>query len=322
MTGRWAKTAFDNDMGRRVFLKAAGTAAILAAAGTAGCMAGKTGTVPAPVAPSGTPSQAVVAGTSKLVVASDQDPAKVVDRALDAYGGLSGIVKSGDKIVIKANYSFARTEDRAAANHPLVLSRLAGRCEEAGATEVTVIDHTIDSGPLCLDRSGIKAALGSAAVCINSASDFEERSVPGVKLKSALIARKLRDADVFINAPVIKSHGSTMVTASMKNLMGLVWDRGAFHSNDLDRCIVDIAGLLKPDLIVADAYRVLKTGGPAGQGEIILPHEVIVGNDPVAVDAYAAGLIGLSPGQVDHIRLAHESGLGEIDPEKAGLTRV
>ncbi len=302
---------------RRDFLKAAGTAAVLAAVGTTGCAARST--------PAITPTpDSVPVASGRLVVGSAETPREAVDKALDAYGGLAGIITEGDRVVIKANYSFARPRDSGAANHPDVLVRIAERCRDAGASEVTVVDHTIDSGAVCLEKSGIKAeaiAAGFSAVCINSRGDFEERTVPGTALKTARTARRLADADVFINAPVIKSHGSTRVTAGMKNLMGLVWDRQVFHSpGPLDTCIVELAGLLRPDLVIGDAFRVMKTNWPGGPGDLVHPREIIVGDDQVAVDAYAAGLIGLKAEEVEYIGQAAEAGLGSLDI--SGLIRV
>lgn len=320
MTGRWMNRKLSEQLSRRAFLKAAGTAAIVAAAGTTGCAARSTPAVTHAVTAAPHP----VSASGRLVVSSADSPAEAVDKALDAYGGLSGIVRKGDKVLLKANFSFARARDSGAANHPEALVRIAERCRDAGASEVAAVDHTIDSGALCLEKSGIKAAMGAAgftAACINGRGDYEERSVPGTALKSALIAKRLSVADVFINVPVIKSHGTTRITAGMKNLMGLVWDRQAFHSpGPLDTCIVDLAGLLKPDLVIGDACRVMKTNGPGGPGDLIEPREIIVGDDQVAVDTYAAGLLGLKPEDVDYIRLAAEAGLGSTDI--SGLTRV
>lgn len=330
MTGRWARERLGEGLSRRSFLKVAGSAAIVAAAGAAGCSApagppaATASPAPTPLAQKTAASQQTTAARGSLIVSSDGDPAKAVDKALEAYGGLGELVSSGDTVLLKPNFTFARTPAQGAANHPAVLARIARLCKDAGAAEVIIVDHTIDSGPLCLDKTGIKkelAASGFTAVCINAEGDFEERAVPGKALKTAQVARKLADADVFINVPVIKSHGDTRITAGLKNLMGLVWDRQAFHyPGPLDDCIVDLAGLLKPDLVIADAYRVLKTNGPGGPGEVTEPHEIIVGEDQVAVDAYAAGLLGLRPEDVDHIRLAAEAGLGKMD--LSGLTRV
>jgi len=315
--GRWIKEVMGCGMGRRDFLMAAGTAAL--ALGTLGCVRA---TEPAP-------SLTVLPlPPGPMIVATDADPAKLVDRALDAFGGLSGIVKKGDKVAIKANFTFARTREQAASNHPQVLVRLMERCREAGASEVTAFDHPLDSPALCLERSGIKAAAEKAGFNVRAFTgegDYEEKPIPGTVLKKAKLARMLVDADVLVDAPVIKSHSSTRLTASMKNLMGIIWDRQAFHRTDLDACIADLAAYARPSLIIADAYRVLKTGGPGGGGpgdQIVEPHQLIVGRDPVAIDSYAATLLGLEGSDIDHIMEAYRLGLGEYDLGKVDIRRV
>ncbi len=316
--GRWIKEVVNRGVSRRDFLMAAGAVAL--ALGAQGCVSGKKNPSIASITP---PPPA-----GPTIVATDADPANLVDRALDAFGGLSDMVKKGDRVAIKANFTFARTQAQAASNHPQVLVRLAQRCREAGASGVTVFDHTIDNAALCLERSGIKAAVEKAGFkvqAISSEGDFEETAIPGLVLEKVKLAKLLGDADVFINAPVIKSHSSTRLTASMKNLMGIIWDRQAFHSSDLDACIADLAAYARPTLIVADAFRVLKTGGPGGGGprdDIVEPRQLIVGRDPVAVDSYAATLLGLKGDDIGHIIRAYELGLGEYDLDKVDIRRV
>ncbi len=154
---------------------------------------------------------------------------------------------------------------------PTCSARLLRRVREAGASEVIVVDHTIDSPKLCLDYSGIKAAAekaGCSAVSVNDQGEYVEQTFKCSDLGSVQVMKRLFDADVFINAPVIKSHGMTRLTASLKNLMGLIYDRQAFHSSaSLDACIADLAKALRPDLVIADAYRVLATAGPRGGGK-------------------------------------------------------
>lgn len=319
MTGRWARELFDH-YSRRDFLKATGVAVSMASFGTLGCVSSSSPQGMATLRP--TPLT-----NPGMVVATDADPAKLVDKALDAFGGLSDIIRKGDHVVVKANFSFNRTEAQGASNHPGVLTRIMERCASAGASEVVAIDHTIDSPVLCLEKSGIKAALekaGFKAMAINNESDFVDTPIQGTSLKSAKISKKLLDADVFINVPVIKSHGNTLLTASMKNLMGLIWDRQAFHSGNIDDCIADLAIHVPPDLTIADAYRVMMHAGPAGAApeDLKAYQQVIVGRDPVAIDAYAASLLEVSLEKVDHILLAGKKGAGEYDLSKVSLVKV
>jgi uncharacterized protein (DUF362 family) len=108
----------------------------------------------------------------------------------------------------------------------------------------------------------------------------------------------------------------------MKNLMGAVKDRGFFHRTDLNRCIVEIAGYLKPGLTIIDATRILVTNGPAGPGMVKEPNIVAAGRDFVALDAFGADLLGIRPETVPHIQMAMELGLGEGDLRKIKIKYV
>ena len=257
-------------------------------------------------------------------MAVDEDPVKLVDRALDAFGGLGNIIKKGDRVVVKANYSFKNIPE--SSNQPQVLARIMKHCSDAGASGVTAIDYTIDSPELCLAKSGIKKAVEAAgfkAIDLNT-HEFVDTAINGLSLKSCRIVKDVLDADVFVNVPVVKGHGSTQITASMKNLMGIIRDRGAFHSGDLDTCIADLAAYAKPSLVIADAYRVLKTDGPQGGPDSIIdtPHALVVGHDMVAVDAYSASFLGLKPEDVPHIMEAYRAGAGEYDLSKVDIKRI
>jgi uncharacterized protein (DUF362 family) len=69
----------------------------------------------------------------------------------------------------------------------------------------------------------------------------------------------------------------------------------------------------KPELCVSDATEVLKTGGPAGPGEIIKPMKVFAGVDPVAMDAYGSTLLGLKPESILSTVMAGKHGIGNAD---------
>jgi len=122
--------------------------------------------------------------------------------------------------------------------------------------------------------------------------------------------------------PSAKVHGSTTITAGMKNMMGANFDRQAWHNSaDLDQCIADYSSAVKPDLIVLDAIRILMTRGPKGPGQTKDVGQVIAGTDPVAIDAYAAKLLGKDPTQIGHIKKAAALGLGQIDLKKVTLKK-
>jgi uncharacterized protein (DUF362 family) len=52
--------------------------------------------------------------------------------------------------------------------------------------------------------------------------------------------------------------------------------------------------------------------GPV-RGTPVQMETIVAGSDVVAVDATTSRLMGINPHEIDHIMMAHERGLGEID---------
>lgn len=265
---------------------------------------------------------------SVLVVAEKDSPAELVRKAIKALGGMSKFVKKGNKVLIKPNIAFARPPEGAANTNPEVVSELVKLCFEAGAKEVIVLDYTLDPARITYEMSGIaKAAEAQGARMVYvSPRDFVPIEIPKGKILSAyrvMVLKQVLDADVFINVPVAKTHGSARLTLGMKNLMGIVQDRGSWHrSGDLHQCIADFVTAIKPDLTVIDAVRILASGGPKGPGRVEQKETIIVSTDIVAADAYATTLFGLTPSDVPHIIKAAELGVGVADLKQVKIVKV
>jgi len=263
-----------------------------------------------------------------LVAVRGGEPDAMFDAAINAYGGLGTFVPKGSKVVIKPNIGWDVTPERGANTHPALVGRIVKRCLEAGAKEVTVFDHTCDNWRQCYATSGIGKAVedaGGKMLSADSEGYYREVAIPqGKRLTTALVHQALLDADVFINAPVLKDHSSTKLTAGMKNLMGVVWDRGYWHRNDLHQCIADFASFRKPDLIVVDAYHVMKRNGPRGvsEGDVAIMKAQLLSRDCVAVDAAAAKLFGVEPGEIRHIQLASDMHLGRMELNDLSINRI
>jgi uncharacterized protein (DUF362 family) len=263
-----------------------------------------------------------------VVVAEKDKPAELVRKAIKALGGMGRFVKKGNRVLIKPNIAFARPPEGAANTNPEVVAELIQLCFEAGAKEVIVLDYTLDPARITYEMSGIaKAAEAKGArVVYVSPRDFVPIEVPKGKILSAYDVRVLKqvlDADVFINVPIAKTHGSARLTLGMKNLMGIIQDRGAWHrSGDLHQCIADFVTAVKPHLTVIDAIRILASGGPKGPGRVEQKDTIIASTDIVAADAYATTLFGLTPNDVPHIIKAAELGVGVADLKRVKIVKV
>lgn len=276
------------------------------------------GKVPPPGAP----------GPYDLVAVRNGEPVQMFDKAIESLGGMKNFVKKGQTVVVKPNIGWDTSPERGANTNPALVKRIIEQCFGAGAKTVYVFDNSCDNWNKCYENSGIQKAVkdaGGKIVPANSESNYQQVDVKnGKKLKKTKVHELILSSDVFINVPVLKSHGSAVITASMKNHMGIVWDRGYWHRNNLNQCIADFAAYRKPDLNVVDAYRVMTKRGPRGVSEedVVMMKSLILSKDIVAADAAAAKLFGVEPANVPHIKLAHDAGLGTMDLTKLSINRI
>jgi len=255
------------------------------------------------------------------------EPDAMFDEAIKAFGGMSKFVKKGQTVVVKPNIGWDVSPERAGNTNPLLVNRIIKHCFDAGAKDVYVFDHTCDNWNKCYSNSGIERAVKAAKGKIVSGANesyYQEVTIKqGKKLKKAKVHELILQSDVFINVPVLKHHSSADVTIGMKNLMGVVWDRGYWHSNNLHQCISDFVSFRKPDLTVVDAYYVMKKNGPRGvsKDDVVTMKSQIISTDIVAADAAAAKLFGVDPQKIDHIRMANEMKLGTMNLDKLSIYR-
>ncbi len=263
-----------------------------------------------------------------LVAVKNGEPEALFDRGIEAMGGMRRFVKKGQTVVVKPNIGWNAPPERAANTNPRLVRRIIEHCLQAGAKEVYVFDHNCDAWRDSYRNSGIEQAVKEAGGKIapgHSESYFHTVAIAkGRRLREAKEHELILQSDVLINAPVLKSHGGAKLTVAMKNLMGIVWDRGEWHSSNLHQCIADFATYRRPDLNVVDAYNVLQRHGPRGvsTADVANMRSQLLSTDLVTVDAAAAKLFGVDPDTVDYIRIAGEMGIGRKDLENLQIQRI
>jgi uncharacterized protein (DUF362 family) len=258
-----------------------------------------------------------------IVDVSGSDPKKMVAAALAAMGGIGRFVHGGDFVVIKANAGFANPPDWATTTHPSTVAAVAQACMDAKAKQVVLVEFPQGNADRALERSGMNAALAGIAgvkVKILGPEDFQRVDVKGgVQVKSVDVAKLILSADVLINIPAAKAHQAAGVSFGLKNHMGLIKDRQAFHQNyDLAQAVADLGRVITPNLTILDATRVLLTNGPAGPGDTAVLGRMVAGRKVASVDAYGLTLArfngkNMTPADAKHIELAGKAGLGNID---------
>jgi uncharacterized protein (DUF362 family) len=264
-----------------------------------------------------------------MVAVMGGNPDAMFDLGIQELGGMGAFVHKGQKVLIKPNIGWDVIPELAANTNPLLVKRIIEHCFRAGAKEVYVFDHTCDNWVNCYSNSGIEKAAKSAGAKVvsgNSESYYQEIEIPGaVKLQKAKVHQLLLETDVFINVPVLKDHSSTKMTCCLKNAMGIVWDRGYWHSNDLNQCIADYALYeKKPALNVIDCYNVMVKHGPQGvsKEDVVSMKSQILTTDSVAGDAAAAKMLGVPVEKIEYISMANKLGLGNMNLDALNIKRI
>jgi len=270
------------------------------------------------------PDLAVVTGTDRVLD---------VNKGLEALGGMKAFVKPGSTVGLLINAP-AWWRLPGSHTHPDLALAVILAALDAGAKE---IQYLIDPLPNYWQRSALAAKhaaeIGSVKKC---SGHFVSKEVARNRsLKKTSVVQEFLDCDVFVNLPIIKNHVGVGMSCNLKNLMGV--NSGAsnqfFHNGSeakgeyddipfLAQCVADLNTLRKPDLCVADATEFLLTNGPAGPGELGKAGKVILGTDPVAVDAYGAPLVNLRAADVLMITRSFEWGLGQMDVSKLAVEEL
>ncbi len=348
-------------MDRRDFLiRAACGAGLVTAAGLAGCKSGREGAAGEPM-----PTQAELdsriaktkmglnppdksgrvsnnrvfengkpPGGVHIAVATKKAPGELVRAAVAAFGGMGGIVKKGDRVVIKPNLAWGRTPETGANTSPEVLKAVIELAKEAGARDILVLEHSCDKSSVTFDMTGAQdvcRAAGVKLVSLDNEALFREMPVKwGTNIRDEKFPTDLMDCDVYINLPCLKHHAATNLTACLKNQMGAVFDPQRYHKEGsqksgglgLHQNIADLATALWPTVNIVDATRVLTTNGPKGPGNVEKMDTVYVSHDMVAADMLGAQMLKYTEKDVPHIKLAADAGVGRMDLAALKVARV
>ncbi len=263
-----------------------------------------------------------------MVVARGADPAAITEAAIKVLGGIERFLKPGGDVIIKPNIcTDYYTYEYGATTNPVVVATLVKLALGAGAKRVRVMDlpfgGTAESAYV---KSGIAEAVKAAGGEMESMNPnkYKMTKIPnGKAMKEWKIYQDVLTCDLLIDVGIAKHHSLARMTASMKNLLGVVQNRSAVHSI-LTQGLGDLLSAIKPGLSVVDAVRTLMRNGPTGGSldDVKMNNTVIASPDMVATDAYSCGFFGLTGKDIGYIRAAAERGLGTIDLESVKVEEI
>jgi len=264
-------------------------------------------------------------------VVRGEEPDKMLKEALDLLGGLENIV-TGNNALLKPNLGtwvpkiVPEFVNRWATTKPEIVVALINELKKVGIMDVSVAEGS----PLNLDatsqfeESGMREMVESVG---GKVIDLDRGNHTKVKLAENLeieVGKPILDTDNLINMPVMKTHTLTRLTLGLKNLKGTVskTSKRTMHLGNLEQSIALTCKAVRPKLTIVDGLVGMEGLGPAVFGKPIKPGLLIAGTDPVSVDAVTATIMGRDPKEIEHIRIAWELGLGEIELDKIEIRGI
>jgi uncharacterized protein (DUF362 family) len=232
---------------------------------------------------------------------------------------------AGKRVVLKPNL-VEYHRDKVINTNPRVVAAVIELCKGEGAAEVIVAE-----GPgHCRNAEHLVRASGLGDVLSHYGVRFVDlnHDEPAKRLNLGrltgldhiFLARTVAAADVVISLPKLKTHHWAGATLALKNLFGTLpgicygWPKNELHWRGIDHSIVDIALTRPPNLCVVDGVVGMEGDGPLNGTPKPLG-ALVMGVDPVAVDATCCRLMRLDPHRVGYLVLAHAKRLGVLSEQ-------
>jgi len=261
---------------------------------------------------------AVVKGSTEP---SDKELDAHVRKAIEMAGGLKDIIKKGDTVIIKPNIVVPTTHETAAVTDPRVCRTIADMVKELGGKPIIGESSSIG---VVTEEAIQEAGYGKLREQGYIVLDFsKEKSVTvpipkGKKMKEVTLPKVVADAQVIIDVPIMKTHDQCEVTLALKNMKGILLDKGKrdlHHTYGIFDGVADICTVRKPDFSVVDAILAMEGLGPVS-GDVVPMGLIIAGQDPVAVDTVGTKIMGFEVWENGCIAAAEAQGIGTSDLQK------
>jgi uncharacterized protein (DUF362 family) len=240
-----------------------------------------------------------------------------VRQAIDLCGGLDGLVNVGDLVLIKPNVLAVAAPDCGALTSPAVCRAIADLVSERGARVVIA-----ESGAVGVDTEKAYASVGFDALREMGYKVIDLKrepratiSVPDGQVMDGFSTWQLvKDANVIISVPVLKTHDQAEMTLSLKNLKGLIsdTDKKELHKRGVFKGVADLVAAVKPKLTLIDGLIGQEGLGPL-YGIPVKMGLLIASRDLVAADTVASLVAGFRPEELGVTVFAARRGLGTMD---------
>jgi uncharacterized protein (DUF362 family) len=269
-----------------------------------------------------------------IVRVREQDTSAALAVALKLIGGVSGLIRSDSRVVVKPNFTFGPTE--LGITNPVVIEAVLHIVSAMSPRSIVVAEGSGGSyTPVAFRAYNIydmAARYGARAVDLNQ-DTCVRREVPGETGRDyVMLPRTVAECDVLISVPTYKLWFESPLSLSLKNMFGLYSGRHygynkasrdehgkypdyylpgeigtemGIHSPTIEQSIAAVNLARPSDLTVIDALE-----GNDGRGNFIRLDLLIVGRNAIATDSVAMAMGGFEPEKDRQMQFCARMGLG------------
>ncbi len=261
--------------------------------------------------------------SSEIRVIYGKEIKRMTKEILSSYGIEDRILSKDSRIGLKPNLVIAAEPSSGATTHMEIIEGIIEYLQDNGFADISIMEGSWvgDDTERAFRMNGyydIRSRYGVGLFNLKK-DRYRKIAEDGVSME---ISEKVLALDYMINLPVLKGHCQTGMTCAMKNLKGIMSDRSKrlFHQLGLMRPIALLNKAYKPSVTLVDSIcgdlDFEEGGNPVETNRLIL------GDDSVLIDAYAASLMGFTEDEVEYIHLGAEYGAGSDDLKNAHIIEL
>ncbi len=214
--------------------------------------------------------------------------------------------KKGAKVLLKPNVvgNFPKSQIATTTNPALI--EAVCKILKANNCKIFIGDSPFTNPEVSFKVSGIERVANKYGKKII----FEQEKLVNIRdsnakiLKNFQIAKIVKDADLIINMPKLKTHSLTKYTGAIKNLYGLIpgglkqrTHMKAKGDKNFSNVLVDIYQNVKPELTIMDGIIAMEGEGPTS-GTPVKSGLILASKNGIALDIVATKMIGIKPKSV------------------------
>ncbi len=259
-----------------------------------------------------------------------------VGKIFSFFGGPQKIIRPGQKVLLKPNLISSPKIHKGGTTHPQIIETLIKVVKKCNA-QVFLSDS-----PAFGSAIGVSRECGIEEICKRydvPIIEFKRKKVdtrnPGIKkyfyqnINSKLrkkisrlstVTESVRDFDIIINLPKLKSHAQMLFTGAIKNLYGCisgkvkVWRHFLVNNNVeiFSLFVLSIYDIVRPEFTIVDAVDVLESRDSQNGG--VKRRGILFGGiNCVSIDTVISHYIGQEISDVPILNTARKYGYGITD---------